>query len=97
MGVPEVMLAIMFHTHWGNIRLTCCFRGVAPGHAFCCALHALWQYQSNELLLWDRPNLCDLYHVFHALGQYQTNEVLLWDRPNSCFLWRFISFGAISD
>jgi len=26
-----------------------------------CAVHALRQYQANELLLWERPDVCVLY------------------------------------
>ena len=51
------MPPIVFCTRWGNIRLMCCFRGIARSHVFKCVLHALRQYQTNELLLWYRPNL----------------------------------------
>ena len=53
-------------------------------------LHALGQYQTNMLLLWDRPRSRAFYCVLHALRQYQTNERILWDRPTSCFLTCFI-------
>ena len=30
-------------------------------HVLYCAVHALRQYQANELLLWERPDVCVLY------------------------------------
>jgi hypothetical protein len=46
--------------HWGNIRLTSCFCGIARIYVFFYVLHTLGQYQTNELLLWDRLNSCFL-------------------------------------
>ena len=65
-GSPKVMSPIMFYMHWGNIRLTQCFGGIAHIHVFPCALHALGQYQPNDLLLWGRPNSCYLFCSTHA-------------------------------
>ena len=52
-------------------------------------------YQTNELLLCDRPDPCFLL-CLHALGQYQTSELLLWDRPNYNFELRFTRSGPVS-
>ena len=85
MGSLGLAPSSVFETYWGNLRLTCCFCGIAGRLVVYCVVHALCQYQTNELLLWDRPDSCFLW-CFTCLGQYQTNEVLLWDRPDSCLL-----------
>ena len=57
---PRFMSSIVFHTHWGNIRLTSCFCGIARIDCLFNVLHALGQYQTNVLLPWDRPKSCFL-------------------------------------
>ena len=39
-------------------KLTNCFCAIAQIHAFYYVLHTLGQYQTNGLLLWDRPISC---------------------------------------
>ena len=59
MGSPKLMPCIVFYTHPGNIRQTCCFCGTARSHAFYCLLHTCRQYQmqysSLHVLLARRP------------------------------------------
>jgi hypothetical protein len=54
-------------THWGNIRLTNGSWGLARSIFFYTVSHALCQYQTNELLLWDRSDSC-FYCVFTCVG-----------------------------
>ena len=65
MGVPTFMVSIVFYTHWGNIRLTNCFCGGAHVHFLYCVLHALRQYQANELRLLDFPDPCLVLFCTH--------------------------------
>ena len=61
---------MVFYTHWGNIRLTSCFCGIAHIDALYRVLHACRQYQANVLLLWDRAKSCFLLCFTHTLRQY---------------------------
>ena len=61
MGSPGFMSSLAFYKHWGNIRLTSCFCGIARLDALYCVLHALGQHQTNVLLPWDRPKSCFLW------------------------------------
>jgi hypothetical protein len=75
----------VFYTHWGNLRLTCCFCGIARTHGRYAFSHAPGQHQINELLQWDRPSSCFVLS-FTCIGQHQADELLLLDRPNSLML-----------
>jgi hypothetical protein len=58
--------------YYGTIRLTNCFCGIARIYTSYRVLHALGQYQINEVPLWDGLDSCFLCRL-QALGQYQTN------------------------
>ena len=66
-----------------------CFGGIAHSQAVYWAVHALRQYQTKELLLWDRLDSCLLWCltcIAAIIGAISDNEVLPWDRPDSCLL-----------
>jgi hypothetical protein len=76
------MFPIVFYAHWGNIRLTSCFCGIARIDG--CYYDGI-----------DRSHV--FYCVLLALGQYQISELLLRDRPNSCSPWGFTRIGVIPE
>ena len=94
MVARKFMVPIMFHTHWGNIRLLVPFHGIAQidvSIAFCMR----WgNIRITGCFLWDCPDLSS-YRILHALKQYQVNEWLLWDRPDACCALRFTCWGSI--
>jgi len=78
------MLTMVFYIHYGNVRLTNCFCGIARTRAFHCVLHALGQYQTSGVLLWDHPDS----FLANALSGYQGNTdrcLVAWGQPLYCF------------
>jgi hypothetical protein len=90
------MFSIVFYTHWGNIRLTNCFCGIAEIHVSI-VFYTHWGNIRLMSCFCGIARIHVFYYVLHALGQHQNNEMLLWNRPNSCFLLCFYSIGAIPD
>ena len=56
------MFSIVFYTSCWSVRLTSCCCRIARIHVSYCVLHALEEYQGNELLLKDCLNLSFLLH-----------------------------------
>ena len=46
------------YTHLGNVGLTNCLCGIAQMHVWYRVLHTLRQYQADDLLLWERQEVC---------------------------------------
>jgi len=57
-GSPRCVFRIVFYKRLGNVRLTNCFCGIAQMRVGYCVLHTLKQYQADDLLLWERPDVC---------------------------------------
>jgi len=76
-GSLGLMPSAVFYTHWGNLRLTCCFCGIARTHGRYAVSHAPGQHQINELLPWNHPSSCSLVISMHWGSIRLTN----------CFYW----------
>ena len=78
MGSLGLAPSSVFEAYRGNLRLTCCFCGIAGRLVVYCVEHALPQYQTKELLFWER---LESIFVLYASGLFHG-----WDSTDSIFI-----------
>ena len=91
---PEPISSFVFYTHWGKIRLTDCFRGIARLNVFYCVSHALGQHPTNELLLWYHPNSTSILR-FTCFGSIPGYRLTPLECPSGTLLLRFACFARM--
>ena len=90
----EPISSFEFYTHWGNIRLTDCFRGIARLNVFYCVSHALGQHPTNELLLCYHPNSISLLR-FTCFGSIPGYRLTPLECPSGTLPLRFACFARM--
>ena len=65
-GSPRCVFRILFYKHLGNVMLTNCLCGIAQMRVGYCVSQTLKQYQADDLLLWERPDVC--FASFEAMS-----------------------------
>jgi len=73
------MSCVVLCTHWGNVRLTKCFCGIAQMYVS----YAVCTNWINDVFC-RIAQMHVLYCVLHELSHHQANELLLRDHPDAC-------------